>query len=78
MAATAACRSRSSKADLKAENFTGTHKFDMKTGRLSESKVEMVMAGTMTIAAAGMTVDAKLKQKMTTTGVVTEKNPIVD
>jgi hypothetical protein len=66
------------KADLKAENFTGTHKFDMKAGRLSESKIEMEMAGTMTIEAAGMTIDAKMKQKMTTTGVVTEKNPIVD
>jgi hypothetical protein len=66
------------KADLKAENFTGSHKFDMKTGRLTESKVEMEMGGTMTIAAAGMTVDAKMKQKMTTTGVVTDKNPIVD
>ena len=66
------------KADLKAENFAGTHKFNMKTGRLVASKVEMEMAGTLTIEAAGMTVDAKLKQKMTTTGVVTDKNPIVD
>jgi len=66
------------KADLKAENFAGTHKFDMKAGRLTESKMEMEMGGTMTIAAAGMTVDAKMKQKMTTTGVVTDKNPIVD
>jgi uncharacterized protein DUF6263 len=66
------------KADLKAENFTGTHKFDMKAGRLSEFKMQMEMAGTMTIGVAGMTVDAKMKQKMTTTGSVTEKNPIVD
>jgi hypothetical protein len=67
-----------SKADLKAEKFTGTHTFDMKAGRLASSKVEMDMAGTMTIEVGGNTVDAKLKQKMTTTGVVTEKNPIVD
>jgi hypothetical protein len=66
------------KADLKAEKFTGTHQFDTKLGRLTSAKVEMEMAGTMTIEAAGMKVDAKLKQKMTTTGVVTEKNPIVD
>src|SRR5262249_27728942 len=66
------------KADLKAENFTGTHTFDMKAGRLSGMKIEMEMAGTMTIEAAGMTVDAKLTQKMTTTGVVTDKNPIKD
>jgi hypothetical protein len=66
------------KADLKAEKFTGTHKFDMKLGRLSEMKIEMQMGGTMSIDVAGNKIDAKLKQKMTTTGVVTEKNPIVD
>lgn len=66
------------KADLKAENFTGTNTFDMKLGRLTGMKMEMEMAGTMTIGVAGMTIDAKLKQKMTTTGVVTEKNPVVD
>ena len=66
------------KADLKAENFTGTNTFDMKLGRLTGMKMEMEMAGTMTIEVAGMTIDAKLKQKMTTTGVVTEKNPVVD
>ena len=32
----------------------------------------------MTIEVGGKTVEAKLKQKMTTTGVVTDKNPIVD
>jgi len=67
-----------SKAELKAEKFTGAHKFDLKTGRLTNSKIEMEMAGTMTIEAAGQTIDAKLKQKVTTTGIVTEKNPIVD
>ena len=66
------------KADLKAENFTGTHRFDVKAGRLTESKVEMTMGGTMTIEVAGKTIDAKMKQKMTTTGVVTGKNPIGD
>ncbi len=66
------------KADLKAENFTGTNTFDMKLGRLTGMKMEMEMAGTMTIGVAGQTIDAKLKQKMTTTGVVTEKNPVVD
>ena len=67
-----------SKADLKAENFSGTHKFNMKTGRITNSKIEMEMAGDMTIEVGGMTVEAKMKQKMTTTGVVTDKNPIVD
>jgi hypothetical protein len=67
-----------SKADLKAEKFTGTHTFDKKLGRLASLKMEMDLAGTMTIEVAGMSVDAKLKQKMTTTGEVTEKNPVVD
>jgi len=66
------------KADLKAEKFTGTHQFDMKAGRLTESKVDATMAGDMTISAAGQTIDAKLTQKMTTVTTITEKNPIVD
>lgn len=66
------------KADLKAENFTGTHRFDVKAGRLTDSKMEMTMAGTMTIEVAGKTIDARMRQKLTTTGVVTEKNPVVD
>jgi len=67
-----------SKADLKADKFTGTNTFDMKLGRLAAMKMELDLSGTMTIEVAGMTVDAKLKQKMTTTGEVTEKNPVVD
>jgi hypothetical protein len=66
------------KADLKADKFTGTHVFDMKVGRVTETKVDMEMSGTMTIAVAGNTVDAKLVQKMKAVGVITEKNPIVD
>ena len=66
------------KADLKAKNFTGTNTFDTKLGRLTEMKMEMEMGGTMSIEVGGMTIDAKLKQKMSTTGVVTEKNPVVD
>lgn len=65
-------------AELKAEKFIGTMKFDLKNGRATDSKVDMVMAGTMTIEAAGNKVDAKLKQKMTTVVAVTDKNPIID
>src|SRR2546430_1367765 len=39
------------KADLKAEKFAGTHSFDMKTGRITESKADIEMGGTMTISA---------------------------
>ncbi len=66
------------KADLKADKFTGTHSFDLKTGRVTESKVDIDMSGVMTIAVAGQTIDAKLSQKMKTVGVITDKNPIVD
>jgi hypothetical protein len=38
----------------------------------------MDMAGTMTIEAGGMEVEAKLKQTMTMVGKNTDKNPIKD
>jgi Family of unknown function (DUF6263) len=66
------------KADLKADKFVGTHKFDMKIGRVTETNVDMEMSGSMTIAVAGQTVDAKLVQKMKAVGTITDKNPIVD
>ncbi len=66
------------KADLKAEKFSGSHHFDIKLGRVTESKMEMEMNGTMTIGVAGQMVNAKLRQKMTANGVITDKNPIVD
>jgi hypothetical protein len=66
------------KADLKVDKYTGTHKFDIKAGRAAESKVDMNMGGTMTIAAAGQEIDAKLAIKMTTVSVISDKNPIVD
>jgi len=67
-----------SKADLKADKFAGTHTFDMKLGRVTESKVDMDMSGTMTIEVAGKSIDAKLSMKMKTVAVLTDKNPIVD
>lgn len=66
------------KADLKADKFTGTHKFDIKAGRVTDTQMEMEMSGSMTISVAGMEIDAKLKQKMKATGTITDKNPIVD
>jgi hypothetical protein len=66
------------KADLKADKFSGAHTFDLKAGRVSASKVEMAMSGTMTIEAAGQKIDARLSQKMSTVSTVTDKNPIKD
>ena len=66
------------KADLKAEKFDAAHTFDLKAGRVIQTKVDMDMAGTMTIGVAGMEVEAKLVQKSRMTGVITDKNPVVD
>jgi len=66
------------KADLKADKFNATHKFDTKLGRMTESRVDMEMSGDMTISVAGNSIDAKLSQKMKTTTEITDKNPIVD
>jgi hypothetical protein len=65
-------------ADLKADRFTGTNSFNIKVGRIVESRMEIDMSGTMTIEVMGQQIDAKLKQKMKMVGVVTDKNPIVD
>jgi hypothetical protein len=66
------------RADLKADKFTATHLFDKKAGRLTETKLDLELSGSMSLSIAGQTVDAKFAQKMKTVGVVTEKNPIVD
>jgi len=66
------------KADLKADKFGGQYAFNLKTGRITETRVEMEMSGTMTIGLAGQNIDAKLVQKMKTVGVITDKNPVVD
>lgn len=63
-------------ADFKIEKFTGTNQFDLKAGRLRESKTEMTMSGSMTIVANGQEVDATLTQKVKSTVVITDKNPV--
>lgn len=66
------------KADFKIEKFTGSSVFDIKAGRLKESKSEMTMSGTMTVGVMGQEIDATLTQKVKTTAVVTDKNPAKD
>jgi hypothetical protein len=63
------------KADLKADRFEGSHTFDVKAGRLVGSKVELDLSGSLTISVAGQTIEAKVTQKMRTSGEITEKNP---
>jgi hypothetical protein len=65
-----------SKADVKADQFTNTYRFDMKTGRPLDASLELVLSGTMTIEASGKTIEAKLKQKMTMTTTITDQNPV--
>lgn len=65
-------------ANFKIEKFTGSSVFDIKAGRLKESKSEMTMNGSMTVGVGGMEIDATLTQKVKTTAVVTEKNPVKD
>ena len=57
---------------------SGSNVFDMKAGRLKESKSEMTMTGTMTVGVMGMEIDATLSQKVKTTTVVSDKNPVKD
>ncbi len=66
------------KVDLKADKFNATHTFDLKVGRVTETKVDMEMSGSMTLEAAGMKIDATIKQKTKVVGTITEKNPVVD
>lgn len=66
------------KADLRADRFVASHTFNLKTGRVTTSKVTLDMSGDMTISVAGQTIDAKVTQKMRTVGEITEKNPIAE
>jgi hypothetical protein len=66
------------KLEMKADKFDGSLKFDTKAGRLTESKQDADLKGSMTLAVAGqkidMTMTIKLKQNVT----IDDKNPIKD
>jgi hypothetical protein len=64
--------------DMKAEKFVGTMQFDTKAGRLTESKQDVDMNGSMTIAAAGQKIDMTMKIKMKQTVTIDDKNPLKD
>jgi Family of unknown function (DUF6263) len=66
------------KADLKTEKFVGSMVFDSKAGRTKEAKIEMHLAGTMTVKVGELEVDMDLKQKLTTKSTITEKSPVDD
>ena len=62
------------KGDLKVETFTGSVSFDLKAGRLKESRSEMTMSGTLTVSVGGAETDVGIKQRLTTTSTVSDKN----
>ncbi len=66
------------KADLKTEKFTGTLLFDSKAGRTKENKIEMTIAGTMTVKVGELELDMDLKQKLATKTTISEKSPVDD
>ena len=67
-----------SRFDFKADRYTGTQLFDLKTGRLKEGNQDMSMKGTLAMSANGMDIEMtmKIRAKMATT--ISEKNPVVD
>lgn len=67
-----------SKFDLKADKFTGSAKFDTKLGRLTESKQNMDLSGSISMSFGGQDIDVKMKIKSLTTSTVSDKNPITD
>jgi hypothetical protein len=66
------------KADLKADKFTGTYGFDTKAGRLKDATADGTISGTMTASAMGQEIEITMKIKMNSTTTVTDKNPIKD
>ena len=66
------------KADLKAESFSGTILFDLKAGRLQEIKADMKMNGTITVKAGDNEIEVGMKQKVKTTNTIHTNNPADD
>jgi hypothetical protein len=66
------------KADLKADKFTGTYDFDTKAGRLKEATADGTMSGTMTASAGGQEIEISMKIKMKANTTVTDRNPVKD
>jgi hypothetical protein len=66
------------KGELKADQFTGTVHFDAKAGRVRTAEAATKVNGKLTFRAAGNDVEVEIKQDMTITSKVTDKNPVVD
>lgn len=66
------------KIDLKIEKLTGSFTFDLTAGRLKGSKSKMEMTGSLTVSANGQEVTMDVKQKLSQSATIGEKNPIKD
>lgn len=67
-----------SKFSMKADEYKGVQTFDMKAGRLRDSKLDMAMKGSMSISANGMDLDMTIRIKGKQSMTVSDKNPVVD
>jgi hypothetical protein len=65
-----------SKADLKIEKLSGGYTFDVQAGRVKSSKTAMEMSGSMTFEANGQEVSVDMKQKLTQSATISDRNPI--
>ena len=66
------------KFDLKADKYSGSMKFDTKTGRLTESITNADMNGTMSLGLGGNKIDVEMKIKLKAEVTIDDKNPIKD
>jgi hypothetical protein len=65
-----------SKGDLSSEKFSGKRTVDLKTGRILDSTTTGIISGSLTIAVAGQELPLSLKQKLTVTSKITDRNPL--
>lgn len=67
-----------SKFSMKADQYKGVQTFDLKAGRLKESRLDMVMKGSLAMSAGGQDIEMTMRIKAKQTTTVSEKNPVVD
>jgi hypothetical protein len=63
-------------ADLKVGKLAGSYTFDLSAGRLKTSKTQMELSGSLTLSANGKELPMDLKQKLTQSATLTDKNPV--
>ena len=64
-----------SKAGVKAEKYAHAYRFDMKAGRLLDSKLEMDVSLMVTLGPVGMPIEMNMRLRKTVTTTITDKHP---